>query len=147
MPKFQGTDFAIGLPDDFTDESTYAFAFPGHGAFRPSVVVKSERLNAPVELPVFAVQQMDKISNMLPAVEVVQTLDAPHGDAPARTYVYDWGEPGGGRVRQIQRHILLDNPARVVTLTGTTLQELYPQTEALIVAVFDSFQPLSGKEV
>jgi hypothetical protein len=141
MSRFQGTDFLINLPDGCSDESTYAFTLPGQGPFRPSVVIKTERLPAPVELPVFAAQQMDRIKAMLPAVAIVHTTDGRHHRAPARTYIYDWGEPGPGRIRQIQRHILLAAPDRVVTLTGTTLLDLFPQTEELFEAVFDSFTP------
>ena len=44
MPEFRGNDFEIQLPDDYSDESSYAFALPARVDFRPSVVVKTELL-------------------------------------------------------------------------------------------------------
>lgn len=73
----------------------------------------------------------------LPGLEMVSNEETPYG----RRCVYDWGDPER-RIRQVQRYLLLANPARVVTLTGTTLRELYPQTEALFEAVFDSYRSL-----
>ena len=134
MARFQGSDFAMELPEEHTDESTYAFAFPGRGGFRPSVVVKTARLRAPVELGEYALRALEA----LPGVEVILNEETAYG----RRCVYDWGD-AGRRTRQIQRHILLADPARVVTMTGTTLRELYPQTEAMIEAIFDSYRSLA----
>lgn len=133
MGRFQGSDFALELPEEYTDESTYAFAFPGRGGFRPSVVVKTERLGGVVALAEYARMALAK----LPGLEMVSNEETPYG----RRCVYDWGDPER-RIRQVQRYLLLANPARVVTLTGTTLRELYPQTEALFEAVFDSYRSL-----
>lgn len=133
MGRFQGSDFALELPEEYTDESTYAFAFPGRGGFRPSVVVKTERLGGVVALAEYARMALAK----LPGLEMVSNEETPYG----RRCVYDWGDPER-RIRQVQRYLLLANPAWVVTLTGTTLRELYPQTEALFEAVFDSYRSL-----
>ena len=146
MPRFAGSDFAIELPEEYTDESTYAFAFPGSGGFRPSVVVKTERLTVPVPLATFVLQQMEKLEAVLPRMEVVTNEAMLYGTFPARRCVYDWGDPSR-RVRQIQRHILLEGPARVVTLTGTALLELFPQTEALFEATFDSYRSLAEQRL
>ncbi len=134
MARFQGSDFAIELPEEYTDESTYAFAFPGRGGFRPSVVVKTERLRTAVELGEYARRALDT----LPGLEMVLNEETAYG----RRCVYDWGD-AGRRIRQVQRHILLADPARVVTMTGTTLRELYPQTEAMFEAIFDSYRSLA----
>ncbi|MFN0101013.1 MAG: DcrB-related protein [Bryobacteraceae bacterium] len=143
MPTFQGSDFAIELANEYSDESTYAFAFPASGNFRPSVVVKTERLTAPVELPVYAAEQREKIKGMLPGVEVIHVGTVRHGEFAAQVSVYDWGD-AARRVRQVQRCILLENPARVVTLTGTALRETYAETEALFEAIFESYRALPG---
>ena len=133
MPRFEGSDFSMELPEEYTDESTYAFAFPARGGFRPSVVVKTERLGGPVGLHEYSLQGLAQ----LPGLEMVSNSEQPYG----RRCVYDWGEPGR-RIRQVQRYLLLSDPPRVVTMTGTTLRDLYPQMEALFEAVFDSYRSL-----
>ncbi len=137
---FHGTDFAIELPKDFRDESTYAFAFRARSGFSPSVVVKTERLAQPAELSVYVEQQLAKIEQLLPAVTIVNNSRDPHGELVARTSVYDWGEPQR-RLRQKQRYIRLTDPDRVVTLTATCLLATFAETEALFDAVFSSFRP------
>src|ERR1700676_1011418 len=118
MPAFKGSDFEIQLPVEFSDESTYAFAFPARLSFRPSVVVKTELLTQPVELPTYAAQQLEKIRAVLQDMLVVSSGPAEHGGLTAYGSIYDWGE-AARRVRQKQRYILLNDPLRVVTLTAT----------------------------
>jgi hypothetical protein len=140
MPDFRGNDFEIQLPADYSDESTYAFALPARVDFRPSVVVKAERLAKPVELSTYAAEQLEKIQGLLPRVALIEAGHAVHGEFAAYTSVYDWGEPAR-RVRQKQRYILLDDPARVVTLTATNLRDHFAEAEALFDAIFLSFRP------
>jgi hypothetical protein len=140
MPTFKGTDFTIELPAEARDESTYAFAFRARSSFRPSVVVKTERLAAPTELPAYVEKQLGNIKTVLPNVVVVSGAPVKHGGLSAYTAVYDFGEESR-RVRQKQRYILLQDPLRVVTLTGTSLKETFVETEPLFEAVFGSFVP------
>lgn len=140
MPEFRGNDFEIQLPDDYSDESSYAFALPARVDFRPSVVVKTELLAKPVELSNFAAEQLEKIGGLLPNVTRIGAGHAVHDDFAAYTSVYDWGEPAR-RVRQKQRYILLNDPARVVTLTATNLRDHFAEAEALFDAIFASFKP------
>jgi hypothetical protein len=139
MPTYQGPGFKIDLPDNYADESTYAFTFPASGNFRPSVVVKTDILRFPLALTDYAFEQRTKIGKMLPGFEIVHVTPGSHGEYSAVTCVYDWGD-AARRVRQLQRHILLPDPARVVTLTATALREMFAQTEALFDAVFDSYR-------
>ena len=141
MPKFRGTDFEIELPSEFSDESTYAFAFRARADFRPSITVKTERLREPTELPAYVEKQLENIKKLLPDVAVVSGAPTKHGNFPAHTSIYDWGDKAR-RVRQKQRYILLKDPARVVTLTGTSLRETFDQTEELFDAIFRSFKPV-----
>jgi hypothetical protein len=141
MPEFTGNDFEIQLPPDYSDESTYAFALPARAGFRPSVVVKTERLAKPVELPAYAAQQLEKIQTVLQKMEVVSSGPAAHGELQAYGSIFDWGEPAR-RVRQKQRYILLNDPARVVTLTATHLSDAFAEAEALFDAIILSFKPV-----
>jgi hypothetical protein len=144
MSTFRGTDFQIELPDEYRDESTYAFAFRSRSGFSPSVVVKTERLAQPSELSAYVEQQLDKIKQLLPSVTVVSVASDRHGGAAAQTAIYDWGE-ARRRVRQKQRCILLSSPDRVVTLTATALLETFAETEALFDAVFRSFHSMTDE--
>jgi hypothetical protein len=140
MSSFKGLDFEVELPAGCTDESTYAFALPARANFRPSVVIKTERLKQPTDLGGYVDRQLTEIAKMLPDVRVVSNVGGNHGAHPARTSVYDWGEPAR-RVRQKQRYIMLKDPERVVTITGTHLVESFEQCEKLFDAVFNSFNP------
>ena len=138
MPPFKGFDFQIELPHGSTDESTYAFAFPGRGSFRPSVVVKTERLGEPIQLEAYVEKQLGTLEQVLPKLVVASGTSITHDDLPAYVSVFDWGEPEK-RVRQKQRYIVLRDPARIVTITGTHLREDFDQADALFDAVFKSF--------
>ncbi|MGZ5224339.1 MAG: DcrB-related protein [Burkholderiales bacterium] len=140
MPTFKGSYFSIELPADFSDESTYAFALPARANFRPSVVVKAERLTQPTELGAYVEQQLDKIKKALPHMNVLSVTPPKPGEA-AVTSIYEFGE-AAQRVRQKQRYVLLKDPARVVTLTATSSRDTFGQTEALFDAILRSFKPL-----
>jgi hypothetical protein len=140
MPAFKGSDFEIQLPDEFSDESTYAFAFRARSNFRPSVAVKTERLAEPLELATYVAQQLERIRSLLQDVSVVSSGPEKHEGLTAYGSVYDWGE-ATRRVRQRQHYILLNEPLRVVTLTGTGLRESFAEAEALFNAIFHSFKP------
>ena len=139
MPTFLGSDFQLELPAGATDESTYAFAFPARGNFRPSVTVKTHRLPGPVALESHVDEQLGHIRAALPDVNVVVRGAA---SEDGRTYeaVYDFGDPGQ-RVRQRQRYVLVPDPWRVVTLTATGLAEGFAEIASLFEAVFRSFVP------
>lgn len=140
MPTFRGSDFLVELPDGFRDESTYAFTLPTRSKFQPSVVVKTERLAAPQPLPEYVKHQLDKIRQVLPEFTPIRSQPAQHGKLPAYSATYEWGPPTQ-RVRQKQLYILLEEPARVVSLTSTHLSELFDQAEPLTDAIFRSFSP------
>jgi hypothetical protein len=138
MPKFRGSDFEIELPTGSSDESTYAFAFRARGGFRPSVTVKTERLATPTELGAYVDRQLENIQKLLPEVAVIGRAPVQHGEGPAYVAVYDFGE-AARRVRQKQTYIQLQDPARIVTLTGTGLKESFGEVDDLFEAVFRSF--------
>lgn len=142
MPDFRGSDFEIQLPAGCSDESTYAFALPARASFRPSIVVKTERLAEPTDLENYADHQLEKIRGVMQNLSVVQRGPVVHGKLAAYTSVYDWGD-ASRRIRQKQRYILLNDPLRVVTMTATNLSETFPEAEALFDAIFLSFQPLA----
>jgi hypothetical protein len=142
MAEFRGSDFEIHLPAGYSDESTYAFALPARASFRPSVVVKTERLTEPTDLARYVDQQLEKIKGVMQNMALVSKGPATHGNLKAYTSVYDWGETPR-RVRQKQRYLLLDNPLRVVTLTATHLSETFAEAEALFDAIFLSFKPVA----
>lgn len=141
MPSFKGSDFEIELPTGCTDQSTYAFAFPARvGDFRPSVVVKTDRFAEPPELISHVEKQIEALKGALAEFNVVSKTPGKHGELPAFTLVYDWGQ-APKRVRQKQRYILLPEPARIVTMTATGLRDFFAQTEPLFDAVFRSYVP------
>jgi hypothetical protein len=140
LTTFHGTDFAIELPAEVTDESTYVFAFPARSQFRPSLVVKTERLTAPVALADYVEKQLETIKSHLVQVVVLRNEPVEHLGLNAHGSLFDWGD-AARRVRQKQRYILLDNPLRVVTITATHLQESFGAAEALFDAIFMSFKP------
>jgi len=144
MPKFRGSDFQIEIPHQCSDESTYAFAFPARENFRPSVVVKTERLAEPVALGAYAEKQLATLKPMLPGFSVVASQAKPAASLPSHEATFDWVQ-NGRRVRQRQRYVALEAPARIVSITGSALAESFAEVEALFDAVMDSFVPVSGE--
>jgi hypothetical protein len=144
MGTFAGSDFEIEVPVAFTDESTYVFAFPSRGAYRPSVAVKSIALGEDVALAAYAAEQLAAVRGVLPDVEVLTDEGVDHKGMAAHVTAYLFGEEGA-RMRQEQRYIRLAGKGRIVTLTATVLLELYPQAKALLDAVVETYRSLPGK--
>lgn len=140
MPTFLGSDFELDLPSGATDESTYAFAFPARGNFRPSITVKTQRLAGATELAAHVEEQLGHIKAALPDLNVL-VRGAASDDGRTFEAVYDFGEPSR-RVRQRQRYLLLPEPWRVVTLTATGLAEGFAEVAGLFESVFGSFRPV-----
>jgi hypothetical protein len=142
MPIVSGSYFSLDVPSGTTDESTYAYALPARANFRPSIVVKTERLAEPTPLGTYVQQQLEKIKGVLPNVEIVSVTPPGQGEPPAYTSVYDFGD-ATQRVRQKQRYMVLDDQVRIVTMTATCLRDTFAQTEAMFDAIFRSFKPLA----
>jgi hypothetical protein len=140
LPSFQGSDFVIELPEGAADVSTYAFAFPARRDFRPSIVIKTDALAAPVDLSAHVQEQLAKLSASLPNVNVVRSGPTRHDKYPSHASLFDWG-PDSRRIRQKQYFLLLKDPARVVTITGTGLRDDFAPVELLFDAIFLSFRP------
>lgn len=142
MPLFKGSDFEIQLPSNAADESTYAFALPARANFRPSVVIKTERLRQSVPLRNYVDAQLEKLRSLLRDF-VLTTLDpVEHDHLEAYQSVYEWRNETL-RLRQKQRYLLLTEPLRVVTLTATSSADTFAEAESLFDAMFDSFRPLA----
>ncbi len=139
MPVQLGNEFTLELPRQYSDESTYVLALEPRGGFRPSVVVKTEQPPAPVDLAVYAAEQRGKIREAFDDVVVLSVDPVVHGELAAEEWVYEWG-PAAGRVRQVQRFVLLACGSRVVTLTGTALAESFDELATGFSATFSSYR-------
>jgi hypothetical protein len=137
MPLFTGSDFSIELPEGYRDESTYALVFARRGNFRPSLVVKTERVGEGAELSVYAADQRREMREVLPGMEVLRV--------EAEEWEFEWGEEGK-RVRQRQRFVMLRDPERVVTMTGTAAPDCFAELESVFTAAFASLRSREARD-
>ena len=59
MPKFQGSGFALDVPDGCADASAYTFLLPTEGQFTPYVTIKFEHLGDEADLDAYVTKQHD----------------------------------------------------------------------------------------
>ena len=141
MPVFEGPTFKLGLPQEYVDLSTYAFAFPSGSGFQPSLVIKFERWPGGGDLAAYVNQQLSVMQGGLAAFQLLERTPGMHGEYPAVTAVFQWGSAEQPRLRQKQRFILVPARSLIYTLTATNLDADFAQTEKLFDAIMGSFAP------
>lgn len=141
MANFQGSGFALNMPDEFVDATAYCFAFPQVGDFAPNLTVQFERRASPPEL----VEELEKLQRSLKfAVDGFSVLSQATYQSANGPYVFsvsEWG-PADARIRQM--HVLLYGTAgkpTLYTLTATDRADNFAKSEPLFRQVMGSFAP------
>jgi hypothetical protein len=140
MPQFQGSGFAIELPETSADASSYCFVFPDAGDFAPNLVIQFERRSAPPDLA----QESRKLQQSQLALgdyRVIGEATYKSGRWDYTVCVSEWG-PAGNRIRQKQVLLFVpEGKPTLFTLTATDLAGNFSRSEPLFDRVIGSFKP------
>jgi len=139
--KFQGSGFAVTVPERTLDASAYTFVLADLGGFPPNLTVRfeaAEDLN--LEQRVAAV--LDDYRSALENLTVIGSVPVrARGEWRYATHVVEWGG-ASSRIRQKQLFLWVPNPAPTLyVLTGTDLAEDFSRSEPVFDEIIRSFEP------
>lgn len=139
--QFQGSAFAVTLPEGVQDASAYCFVLARQGSFPPNLTVRFERA-ADLDLEERVARALADFRRALPDLEVVGSIPVrSRGDWRYATQVIEWGD----RALRIRQKVLyLWVPAPLPTLyvvSGTDLADNFAVSEPFFDEIIRSFQP------
>ena len=137
VSMFQCPSFKLDFPCEVTEASTYAFVFSGPEEFKPSVVVKWQKVPAETKPSAYAEKQVAKMRQQLNDFKVLEPLST-NGDPPRAQLLYEWGQ-GRRTFRQLQVYRV--EGERMYTLTGTALNMTFDKYRSQLTDIIASFSP------
>jgi hypothetical protein len=135
--KFESNAFALDLPDQSRDLSSYTFVLPIEDNYKPTVVVKACDLAADARLPDYVARQYGQMRKKLDHFTTISKPEPLRAPDTLRC-VFEWGA-GQRRFRQTQ--VYMKRGQKLYTLTGTDLAAKARRSEELIDKVIASFKP------
>ncbi|MCF6281490.1 MAG: DcrB-related protein [Candidatus Polarisedimenticolaceae bacterium] len=141
MPKFQGSGFAVELPEGLLDFSTYTYVLPVKSGFSPNLVIRFELVQGKPDLIDYVKQAMDRLSENLDAFELINQASGKRGGCDGVMNLFEWGE-GKGRMRQKQIFLLTaGKKQRIYTLTTLDLAANSAASDPAFERILRSFTP------
>lgn len=131
-------NFSIDVPEGTVDASTYAFVLPVKARFRPSIVIKWEKMPLKTRLGTHITEQIEQMEEKLRAFTLVEPPD-PTIEADENRILFEWGEGDERRFRQVQHYLL--RKGRLYTLTGTMHAEKQVQYQDQLEEIMATFKP------
>ncbi|QYZ67402.1 MAG: hypothetical protein OI74_13410 [Gammaproteobacteria bacterium (ex Lamellibrachia satsuma)] len=141
MPKFQGSGFAVELPEQCIDASVYTFAFPAKGNDSPYMTIRVEKRSEAPDLKTLADQEMEALREKVEAFQLISQAAGKRSGCDGIMSSCEWGE-GPARVRQKQLLIMqCGETVHLYKLTAVSLASNQAATDPLFDQIFRSFAP------
>jgi hypothetical protein len=141
MPSFQGSGFAVEIPEQCTDSSIYTFALPEQGGFSANLVIRFERIVGDFDLLKDVKAQLDDFQQKVEAFQLINQAAGKRGACDGVMSVYEWGS-GATRLRQKQVVLFVPGEApRKYILTTTDLASQAAHSDSLFDQMLRSFEP------
>lgn len=140
MEKFRHGQWAVGIPEDWSDASTVALVGPPRDGFSPNITVTVEALDKKCSAQEYAGQELEKLRGALQGrqYQVHQEGFTEVGEAKAYQRIHSFlPENVNRRVRQIQVYLIEDG--RAVTLTGSDLEEKFEESRDTLSQAIQEF--------
>jgi hypothetical protein len=141
MPEFTGSSFHLRLPEGYTDVTTYAFVLPCKASFKPSIVLRSERHEGPIDLMRYMIQQRSALRESVKEFDIISEWSGRQGRYEAVTTVFEWKTQDNSLLRQAQRFVHRPELSLIYILTATDLADHYAEMQRDFDQVMDSFRP------
>ena len=140
MPKFQGSGFAIDLPEQCVDASVYTFAFLEQGGFSANLLVRFEKVVGAFDLQKYVKEQLDGLQQKVEDFKLISQTSGKRGACDGVMSVYEWGS-GPARIRQKQVVLFVpgESPRKYI-LTTTDLASQAANSDPLFEQMLRSFE-------
>ncbi len=142
--KFQGSGFAVDLPEGAIDASAYAFVFPvsdGEATgFAPNITIRFQAFQEDLNEHVEGVAE-GMLSALENAALVAKDEVRARGNWRYLTQVIEWGE-GEFRMRQKQLFLVVPEPKPTLySISGTDFTAQFARSEPIFDQIIRSFDP------
>ena len=144
MANFQGSGFALELPDEAQDVSSYCFSFPELGAMPPNLTVSVEKHKDQPDLEAFAEARTAPMRDVLDDFEVLSEQRQQRDNWDYMVSIVQW-QAGDVLTRQKRLFIYVPEPEHTMyVLTATDLADNVENSDAAIDQVIRSFKPTTS---
>ena len=139
MPKFQGSGFAIDVPEHCIDASIYTFVFPEQGGFSANLLIRYEKVVGAFNLQEYAKEQLDGLQQKVEEFKIISQASGKRGACDGVMSVCEWGT-GLARIRQKQVVLFVpgESPRKYI-LTTTDLASQAANSDPLFDQMLRSF--------
>lgn len=145
MPQFQGSGFALALPDDCHDASAYAFVLPEHRGFSPNLTIRFEDVEPGVDVQQYADRALTSLSEQFDGFELLSKLTGKRGEWRALMATLEWGEGPARIAQKIVYMLVVGEKSRIYTLTTTDLAANTATSDPVFDRILRSFVPNHGQ--
>lgn len=141
MPRYDGSDFSIDLPDEAINATVHAFAFPQGRLHTPTLFIRSEHPHSPVSLSDYVDSQVALLQAANEALDVVRRRTGVWHGHDALDLLVDFGPP---EQRLRQRLVFVDakgEPQTIYVLVATDTVDAFDGNDAMFNTAILSFRP------
>ena len=141
MLSFQGSGFALQLPEDCSDASAYTFVLPENAGFAPNLTIRFENTEEKLHLSRYVEEQMASLGNKLAGFTLISQASGKRGAWDGVISICEWGE-GPMRMRQKMVYLLVEGKStRIYILTTTDLASHADKSTPIFDQILRSFNP------
>ena len=141
MSEFQGSGFAIELPENCIDASSYTFVLEQRNGFSANLTIRFQLPTEGFSVSSFVDEQISSLRTSLDSFALIHQANGKRGEIEGAMFVYEWGQ-GSGRFKQKQV-VMLSNlePARIYIMTSTDLAINADESDPVFEQMMRSFAP------
>ncbi len=141
MPQFQGSGFALTLPEECYDASAYTFALPENNGFAPNLSIRFETVPAGTDIKQYADHALASLSGQFEGFELIDKLSGKRGEWDGVMATVAWGEGAARMLQKLFYMLVCRKQCRVYILTTTDLLGNAKQSAPVFDQMLRSFAP------
>jgi len=148
MQNFQGSGFAVNIPEQCQDLSCYTFLLPTDKQYTPQVSIKFDRVSIDEDLNTFTSRQEMSLLENLEDYKMLNQIEGKQEGRDAIIKTIEWGNKEG-RICQQLIYLLekMGSTNRIYTITCTDLAENFSQSRSTMNEIVRSFKLSSTHHV
>ena len=144
MRIFQGSGFAIDLPEKCQDATSYTFLLPTEKQFTPYITVKFEKVTDKEDLAAYSEKQEKMLEKNIDDFEYIERVAGKQEGHDVIISMVQWGK---GEASICQRFVYLynihKNYQRIYTITCTDLVDHFEHSLPIMNRIIKTFKPVN----
>ena len=141
MSQFQGSGFALALPDKCYDASAYAFALPDNKGFSPNLVIRFEDVEAGTDIEQYADKALASLSEQFEGFKLLNKLSGKRDRWRAVMATLEFGEGAARMTQKIVYMLVAGEKSRIYILTTTDMSANAEMSDPVFDRMLRSFVP------